>query len=334
MKASHAGSALAPNLQVLVLSAVKGKVKARSFQAVKFSEDWCKLPRVNCEDPCKLPRVNRKHLCTLPRMSCEDPCTLQRTLHAAESEMWEPCMLLRVNCEDLCMLAKSQEWTMRLLWMTQFFRTYRINYNTCVLLNFADVRLPQTSSFHPIHQCPICRIKQRCFSTCLSWPLQLTRVVCSCPPPPRLMVFSSSVWQVLFSLSIYRSSHSQAFDCTPTFWQGVLWYFMSGYPYACHTLFCLFFWQSQINSDAKFINQVLFKTNLYSKFQIIHRINVKQTICPYIRISAPNERGNYKCFELKSIENKIFQRCYVISSMTSIGKCVSFYSLSKEKCCC
>lgn len=208
MKASHAGSALAPNLQVLVLSAVKGKVKARSFQAVKFSEDWCKLPRVNCEDPCKLPRVNRKHLCTLPRMSCEDPCTLQRTLHAAESEMWEPCMLLRVNCEDLCMLAKSQEWTMRLLWMTQFFRTYRINYSTCVLLNFADVRLPQTSSFHPIHQCPIFRIKQRCFSTCLSWPLQLTRVVCSCPPPPRLMIFSSSICQVLFSLSTYHSSHS------------------------------------------------------------------------------------------------------------------------------
>lgn len=101
MKASHAGSALAPNLQVLVLSAAKGKVKARSFQAVKFSKDRRKLPRVNCEDPCKLPRVNgedprklprvnRKHLCRLPRMSCEDPCTLQRILHAAESEMWEP----------------------------------------------------------------------------------------------------------------------------------------------------------------------------------------------------------------------------------------------------
>ena len=53
--------------------------------------------------------------------------------------------------------------------------------------------------------------------------------------------------------------------------------------------------------------------------------------CSYVRISVPNERRNYKWFKLKITEDKISQRYYVISSITSIGKYVSFYSYVKRE---
>lgn len=182
---------------------------------------------------------------------------LWRSMHTAENELWGPmhaventaccrewaggthacCPEWTVKTHACLLRAKSELWGCY-GWHNSSesieYTTAHVSYLTLLMSGFHS-----TSSFHPIDQCPIFRIKQRSFSTCLSWPLQHTRVVCSCPTPS--WYFLLSVCQVLFSLSIHCSSHSQASDHTPTFWQGGSLTFYVWMSLCMSHTFCLFF---------------------------------------------------------------------------------------------